>query len=186
MLLRAMRAFLKDGFEAASYEKIAKKMGLSKPSLYNTFGDKLSLFQHVLDGYAIQARAYIIGNFSNQNSLEEAAQNLLRSAATFYSQPEGPSLGCLLIGTALPASTQYDSVRETLSSFTLSLDKLLEEIIDTQYAHGAQARGQSPRLLALQISSLVFTLAVRARMGLSRKQLLVCADELAEVVGKKS
>jgi len=180
-----MQAFLKDGFEAASYEQIARDMGLSKPSLYNTFGDKLSLFQRVVDDYAMQASKQIIDNFSHQNSLEQGVQNLLRSASGFYSQPKGPSLGCLLVGTALPACTQYDGIRETLSQFTHSLDQLLEKTIDTQYAHEAHERGLSPRILAAQISSLIFALAIRARTGLSRQQLNAYADVLAETVSRK-
>jgi AcrR family transcriptional regulator len=181
-----MQIFLKEGFEATSYEKIAKEMGLSKPSLYNSFGDKPSLFQHVLEGYAITARSHIVESFSNRKTLDEAVKNLLRSAARFYSSHNGPSLGCLLVGTALPASTRYDGIRETLSNFTDSLDRLLEETVSQQYAQEAQKRGQSPRSLALQISSLVFTLAVRARTGLSQRQLISLADELAEVVAARA
>jgi AcrR family transcriptional regulator len=134
-----------DGFEAASYAQIAREMGLSKPSLYNTFGDKLSLFQRVVDDYSIRASKQIFDSFSRQDTLEQGVANLLRSAATFYSQPKGPSHGCLLVGTALPACTQYDGIRETLARFTHSLDQLLEQVIDTQYAHDAQACGMPSR-----------------------------------------
>ncbi len=185
MLLRAMQAFLNDGFEAASYEHIAREMGLSKPSLYNTFGDKLSLFKRVLDDYAIRASKQIVDSFSHQDTLEQGAQNLLRSAATFYSQPNGRSHGCLLVGTALPACTQYDDIRKILARFTQSLDQLLENVIDKQYANDAQACGLPSHILAVQISSLIFALAIRARAGLSRQQLLTYADELAETVSKK-
>ncbi len=183
VLQQAMQAFLQNGFEASSYEDIARAMGLSKPSLYNAFGDKLALFERVLGGYAAAAHGHITSNFSGEDSLENAAQNLLCSAAEFYSSPDGPSLGCLLVGTALPSTTQYDHIREMLAQFTNALELSLEDIVTQQYAKDAKRLGKTPREISLHISSLIFSLAVRARMGLSRKQLVACAEELSGLLG---
>lgn len=135
-----------------------------------------------IDDYSIRARKQILTSFTNQESLKQGVQNLLLSLAQFYSQPKGPSLGCLLIGTALPASSQYDGIRDTLSGFLSSLDRLLEESIDASYSDDALSLSKSPHLLALQISSLVYNLANRARTGLSKKQVSAYANELADLI----
>ena len=107
---------------------------------------------------------------------------MLLAAATFYSTTDGPSLGCLLIGTALPATSQYDEIRDTLISFTNRLETSLEKIIREEYDKDAVALEQHPKNIARHISSLLFALAVRARMGLSRKNLNKIALELAEFI----
>ncbi|MEO9467491.1 TetR/AcrR family transcriptional regulator [Parasphingorhabdus sp.] len=182
VLHRAAQAFLQDGFEAASYEHIAAAMGLSKPSLYNAFGNKTALFERVVSEYADQAHKFIVASFSNAKSLDQAVEDLFQGAAQFYSRPEDPSIGCLLIGTALPATSQYANIRDTLTSFTLSLETSLEEVVSSRYERDAKKIGKSPTEIATHISSLIFALAVRARMGLSREQLSDIAKKLAALI----
>ena len=182
VLQRAAKVFLNDGFEASSYESISEAMGLSKPSLYNAFGDKQALFTRVIADYSLQAHEQIVEQFAGAGTLQTACQKMLLAAATFYSTTDGPSVGCLLIGTALPASSQYDEIRDTLISFTNRLETSLEKIISEQYSQDAVALEQHPKNIARHISSLLFALAVRARMGLSRKNLNKIALELAEFI----
>lgn len=178
----AAQAFLQDGFEAASYERIAEAMGLSKPSLYNAFGNKTALFERVVSEYAEQAHGFILASFSNANTLKQGVEQLFQAAANFYSKPDDPSIGCLLIGTALPATAQYTNVRNTLSNFTVSLETSLKEVVISQYERDAEKLDKSAGEIATHISSLIFALAVRARMGLSRKQLSNTAKELAALI----
>ena len=182
VLQLAAKVFLNKGFEASSYESISEAMGLSKPSLYNAFGDKQALFKRVIADYSLQAHEQIVEQFSGAGTLLAACQNMLQAAAMFYSTPDGPSVGCLLVGTALPATSQYDEIRDTLIDFTNRLEASLEKIIREEYSNDAVALEQDPKNIARHISSLLFALAVRARMGLSRQQLNQTALELAEFI----
>lgn len=185
VLQLAAQVFLNDGFEASSYEAISGAMGLSKPSLYNAFGDKKSLFKRVVAEYSLQAHEQIIEHFSGAETLQAACQGMLMAAATFYSNPDGPSVGCLLIGTALPASSQYDEIRDTLIGFTMRMEAALEKIINEEYGKDAVALEQNPKNIAMHISSLLFALAVRARMGLSREKLKQTALEISGFITHK-
>ena len=182
VLHRAAQAFLQDGFEAASYEKIAEAMGLSKPSLYNAFGNKTELFERVISEYAQQAHGFILSSFSNADTLERGVDQVLQAAANFYSRPDDPSIGCLLIGTSLPATAQYDTIRATLSDFVLSLETSLEEVLVSRYMEDLEVLGKSSNQIALLVSSQIFSLAIRARMGLTREQLSAFASELAPMI----
>ncbi|NEZ61670.1 TetR/AcrR family transcriptional regulator [Leptolyngbyaceae cyanobacterium CCMR0082] len=182
VLQHAAKVFLNEGFEASSYESISEAMGLSKPSLYNAFGDKQALFTRVVAEYSLQAHEYIVKEFSGAGTLQAACQKMLLAAAKFYSTPDGPSVGCLLVGTALPASSQYDEIRDTLRDFTKRMETSIEKIINAEYSKDAAALDQHPKNIARHISSLLFALAVRARMGLSRKKLNQIALELAEFI----
>ena len=182
VLQLAVKIFLNEGFEASSYESISEAMGLSKPSLYNAFGDKKALFMRVIADYSLQAHEQIVEQFSGAGTLQAASQKMLIEAATFYSAPDGPSVGCLLVGTALPATSKYDEIRDTLIGFTNRLETSLEKIISEEYCQDTVALEQHPKNIAKHITSLLFALAVRARMGLSRKQLTQTALELAEFI----
>lgn len=179
VLLQAEKIFLEQGFENTSYENLALQTGLSKPSLYNAFGDKSALFEKVLSGYSVRARTAALEGFSNSDTFLDASSAFLIAAAEFYSDPQHPSRGCLLIGTALPACLHSEAVKETLSSFCSDLEAGLEHTIQDRFIADAEIRGRSPRDLALQLSSLLFMLAVKARSGLSRAELIAIARELA-------
>lgn len=184
VLLRAQQVFLNQGFEATPYEDIAASTGLSKPSLYNAFGDKTALFERAIAGYAEHAHRLIMAGFANAPNLAKAGKHMLLAAADVYAAPDRPSTGCLLVGTALPACTQNDAVRNTLSGFVASLESDLEAIIASRYGADARASGKTPRALALLVSSLLFSLAVRARAGLTRRKLRATASELANILAR--
>lgn len=181
VLARAQQLFLERGFEATSYDHVSEAVGLAKPSLYNAFGDKAALFERAIDTYAQGAHDAIIAAFANANTLSQAGRNVLLTGADVYSKPGGVSTGCLLVGTALPACAVLDAPRATLTGFIAGLEDALEQSIAARYAKDAQRAGRSPRALALLLTSLVFSLAVRARMGLSRRKLRAIAAELSEL-----
>jgi TetR/AcrR family transcriptional repressor of nem operon len=50
-LLRAMRVFWAQGYEATSVDDLCDATGLNRSSLYSTFGDKRALYLQALDRY---------------------------------------------------------------------------------------------------------------------------------------
>jgi len=178
----AAGVFLDKGFEAVSYEQLGKEIGLSKPSLYNTFGDKTAFFERVLDSYAQKALAMAKAEFEGKGNLQFGVSAYLHGAAEVYSERNSLSRGCLLIGTALPACTQPGSVRQILAEFVTALEDTLEQIIAAEYMADVEKLGRSPRQIAMLLGSVVFSLAIRARTGLSAEELHQAANELSEAI----
>ena len=57
VLHRAMEVFWTRGYEGASIQDLVKHMGINRQSIYDTFGDKHTLFLQALDRYReIQSR----------------------------------------------------------------------------------------------------------------------------------
>src|SRR5207245_10219711 len=57
VLHKAMEACWTRGYERASIQDLVKQMGINRQSIYDTFGDKHSLFLQALDRYReIQSR----------------------------------------------------------------------------------------------------------------------------------
>ncbi|MCP4933210.1 MAG: TetR/AcrR family transcriptional regulator [bacterium] len=179
VIQHAQQIFLKHGFEAVSYEQLASEVGLSKPSLYNAFGDKSALFERVLDNYAQEARSFSVAEFESGKTLEEGTKKLLLLTADIYCKPDTLSEGCLLVGTALPACSKSGNIQQILAKFIQLVEADLEGVIAKQYYEDAQFLDRAPRALAVLISSLVFSLAIRARTGVPRQELRATASELA-------
>ncbi len=64
-LQKAMEAFWARGYEATSMQDLVEHMGINRQSLYDTFGDKHSLFLKALDRYhEVETRkllAFVVG-----------------------------------------------------------------------------------------------------------------------------
>ena len=117
----------------------------------------------------------------SQQMKPEAAQVML-AAADVYAEPDKPSTGCLLVGTALPGCAQNEQLRNALSGFIASLDADLEKLIAERFGADVRALGKTARELSLLISGLLFSLAVRARTGVTRRKLRKAALELAVIL----
>lgn len=73
---KANQVFWNKGFEAASLVDLLNATGLSKSSLYGTFGDKRTLFFAAHDSYGA-ARARVMDAILNEGSAWQALETFI-------------------------------------------------------------------------------------------------------------
>ena len=90
VLAGAREVFLRDGFEGASVDKIAKVSGVSKATLYSYFSDKRRLFQEVIqaecDRMSQEIQASIDPNAPLDVALRAAANGMVRFMVSKFAQ----------------------------------------------------------------------------------------------------
>src|SRR5258708_15690625 len=92
----AVQVFCDGGFEGTSTEELLRGMGISRQSMYDTFGDKRALYLEAL-------RHYITERVANQIRILSAAASALKgleatlNAAAIAGTKEGTS-GCMGLG----------------------------------------------------------------------------------------
>ena len=105
-LERAMEAFWSKGYEATSLDDLCEGTGLSRSSLYATFGSKRNLLLRSVDRYVAQRNPQIAAVLSQPLPIRDAFAALLRQ---FIDQiVSGPgrrrcNLGVALIASLCPA-----------------------------------------------------------------------------------
>lgn len=75
-LQRAMEVFWSRGYEAASVGELVKHMGINRQSLYDTFGDKHSLYLAALDRYREVEGAKMYGVLERPGPVKRALREL--------------------------------------------------------------------------------------------------------------
>src|SRR4029453_7426577 len=105
---RALEVFWRQGYEGTALSDLTAKMGINRPSLYATFGNKEALFRKVLDRYAERPAAYI------REALEEptprpVVERALSGAVEALTDPGQPK-GCLLVQGALSCGEAADPI----------------------------------------------------------------------------
>ncbi|PSR18913.1 TetR/AcrR family transcriptional regulator [filamentous cyanobacterium CCP3] len=93
-LAGAMEVFWARGYEAASLAELLEHMGIGKKSLYDTFGNKRSLFLKALDHYAQTAVKSIRDQLLDPGSPLENLEQVLQDLQQRHSLPG--SQGCML------------------------------------------------------------------------------------------
>ena len=76
-LERALELFSKQGYAATSMADLVEHTGVSKQSLYNTFGDKRSLFLAALDRYCERSDAGLAGELARAYLVAESPAFLI-------------------------------------------------------------------------------------------------------------
>ncbi|MBT2290126.1 TetR/AcrR family transcriptional regulator [Paenibacillus albidus] len=67
VLRKAMTLFWTKGYEMTSLNDLLNVTGLSKSSLYETFGNKHDLFLRAFDLYRLERLSYLLNYLSNEN-----------------------------------------------------------------------------------------------------------------------
>jgi len=93
-LTKAMEVFWSHGYEAASLSDLLEHMGIGRKSLYDTFGNKRSLFLKALEHYAQTEVKSIRDRLLAPGSPLANIENVLQDLQQIHSLPG--SKGCML------------------------------------------------------------------------------------------
>lgn len=145
-LSKAMEVFWAHGYEAASLSELLKNMGIGKKSLYDTFGNKQSLFLKALDYYAQTTIRDIRDRLSADGSPLTNLNNLLLEWQEMHGKVG--SCGCMLGTNIADFNTDDEAIAKIMRGY-------LRQVEDAFYANftRAQALGEiesnlNPRDLA--------------------------------------
>jgi TetR/AcrR family transcriptional repressor of nem operon len=170
---RAMRLFWERGYEKTSMQDLVEHMGVHKRSMYDTFGDKHSLYLQALDRY--------IGTMGNDQrvAVEGAAGPREAMRALFASAigdgSEHP-LGCFAVNCAAETAPADGQVAGRVGgAFAFSQRLLLDLVGEAQRTGEASAR-HDPEVLAAALHNAWIGLRVQARAGLGAAELAAMVD----------
>jgi TetR/AcrR family transcriptional regulator, transcriptional repressor for nem operon len=168
-LHQAMGVFWRRGFEAATLAELLDPMGLSKSSLYGTFGGKRELFLAAFDAYR-EERARDMDRVLGEGSARVAIERFFRMIVADARAPEF-TRGCMSINQAVEMGPHDPEVRDRVEAdFQRMEDALTHAVIRGQW-DGSVVSSRPARDLA-QLLVLAFPgLQVMVRAGRDKARL---------------
>jgi len=165
----ALRVFWRKGYEGTALSDLTAAMGINRPSVYATFGNKEALFRKALDRYSERMMCY------TAEALEEAtaravAERLFVGTADLLSCPENPK-GCLVVQGALACGDEADPIRKELISRRATGEAALRERFERAKVEGDLPAGADPGDLARYVMAVMHGMSVQSAGGASRKEL---------------
>ena len=167
---RAVEMFWADGFAGVDVDRIARAVGVTKPSLYRLFGDKSSLFLHALQRYGETVGAAPLAAFSEQPNIVDAVRALLEASVKAGTMEGGPK-GCLMACVAVVQAEHSPDIRAEITRGLSALAGILERRFEREASNGALPPIPSARARSRLVVDLMQGLLLRARAGASRKDL---------------
>ncbi|MBB3113726.1 TetR/AcrR family transcriptional repressor of nem operon [Paenibacillus phyllosphaerae] len=154
-LTAAMQVFWEKGYEATSLSDLTSAMGIQRPSLYSTFGDKESLFQAALSLYAERSLAFIQKKLESAPSAKAAVLLYLQGVVS-SADGHRPELGCLCVNTMVELAPHHQG----FTQFTRVYQQQITELIQSILEKGKQSGELSETLYAPALASAIVISAV--------------------------
>ncbi|AIQ70068.1 TetR family transcriptional regulator [Paenibacillus graminis] len=133
VLGKAMNVFWQQGYEKTSMQDLVAGMGIHKRSMYDTFGDKHTLYIKSIERFAEMTASRMEGRVEGVKSAKEAIRLLFESV--IYKQETEPS-GCLLVNTAVELANHDPEATSKVNDAFLNTERLLEQLITRGQASG--------------------------------------------------
>ncbi|MEW9552157.1 TetR/AcrR family transcriptional regulator [Nonomuraea sp. NPDC050783] len=169
---RALEVFWRQGYEGTSLSDLTTAMGINRPSLYGTFGNKEELFAKVLERYVGGPGAFA-AEALEAPTVREVAERLVRGAVELTSGPGTPG-GCLNVKSVHACGPDSAPARQAAidcrKAGETALRRRLEQAPDLP-------PGQDPATLARLLHTITDGIAVQAAGGRPHDEL----SEIAEL-----
>ncbi|EAZ86753.1 TetR/AcrR family transcriptional regulator [Lysinibacillus sp. FSL M8-0216] len=129
VLEAAMQLFWEKGYEATSLSDLTSRMGIQRPSIYSTFGDKKELFEAALRRYTTSRAADIRTRLQSHVSVKQAF-------ATFFEEviqaeyTKDLSNGCFCINTMVELAPHDERFEILTREHQLYLAVIFQETIE--------------------------------------------------------
>ena len=176
----ALDVFHAKGYEAASVQDLVDATGLSRSSLYATFGDKHALYLAALDRYTAAGRERM-GTLYGCGSPLVAIRAHLEGIASGADEA-APPLGCLMTNAAAErASRDPETARRACAARTGMAD-VFERTVREAQAAGEVGAGRDARALAHFLTAAVYGLHGLQKAGADAGALGAVVDQTMAAV----
>jgi TetR/AcrR family transcriptional repressor of nem operon len=147
VLRNAMYVFWSKGFEAASLSDILAATGLSKSSLYATFGDKRELFLAAFDAYRKERLSHLHRTLKDGQPARLSIEEFFRQVLA-HSQAETRACGCMTANEAVELAPHDANIQQLVAEDFQAVEDAFTQAIARGQADGSIANRQDPRRLA--------------------------------------
>jgi TetR/AcrR family transcriptional regulator, transcriptional repressor for nem operon len=167
VLEKIQRLFLARGFNGTSVDDLVNASGLSRSSLYDTFGDKEQMFARSLANYRNHNTQLMIVKIQESTDIRQTIQEIydyLREDARLQKK-----LGCLMVNTAIELAPHQKKISYLVAENMNTLHATLTTALLQAQNRNEISNRVSPESLATLIITTVNGLRVAEKWGTEDK-----------------
>lgn len=180
VLEKALGAFLGKGYESTSIADVVAATGISRQSLYDTYGDKRALYIKALKFFCVTKFGNLTALLRKDQPVREVLIELKAMLKSMLTSKDSAS-GCLLVNSIATGGCQDDRViREMIQEAFARRDQALEALLTRGQKEGTVAKKYSAKALAQTFNTGILGLSIQARKGLPSEDMECIIDVMFE------
>ena len=170
-LQRATALFAAHGYQGTSLAMLLEATGLARQSLYNTFGDKHSLFLRALASYSAETLDWYRGQLERPGPVRATLLALLDELTEGCDDEEEDARGCLCVNSAIELAPHDPAIASLLQQHNQSQEDLFRRALMRAQQAGEIAATLDPLGTARYLLNVIAGLGVAHKAGASRERL---------------
>lgn len=185
VLRKATNMFWLKGYEGTSVQDLVDCMGINRGSLYDTFGDKHTLFLAALDYYRDDRVSTLLKILLKSTEGVGAIRQFFNTLVE-YQSGDRPSQGCLMVNATVECAIHDDEAAVKVSAHMAVLeDAFYRALLRAQRQNELAHPTQNLRAMARFFVNTANGLCVTAKTSPDRAVLQDIADVTLSVLTKK-
>ena len=178
---KAMQVFWHKGYEATSMQDLLTAMDLNRGSLYDTFGDKRTLFLKVVNRYCT---TFVGPKFTLLDQPGQALPSLRRFIGDMIDGglADPQRRGCLIANTVMELSPHEKEVAGTLRRVLKMVEDSFFNVLTRAKQQGELKDDKDPRVLARFLATMMQGTIVMIKAGASADVVKQTAETALSVV----
>ncbi|MCH9696197.1 MAG: TetR/AcrR family transcriptional regulator [Gammaproteobacteria bacterium] len=169
VLEAAMRAFWANGYESTSLSDLVAATGLHKGSLYQSFGDKHSLFLQSLNRYLDEVRECKKEALANAESPLSGIRDVLHGFIDKSGDGDCPH-GCLAVKTLVEMAPHDPEVKLIMDKHKQDMQGSMQAQLEEAQRNGELAADKSPEMITILLMVFMDGLATWGNSGASAEE----------------
>ncbi len=176
VLDQALELFRARGFKHTSFADLVDELGVSRQSLYDTYGDKQALYQTALKRYLARGLENMRGKLDNDTPVREAFAGFFEGMISGSCANGSP--GCLMVNSMVELSPHDADTRALAQTHAREIEGIFVSRLSAAQRKGEIAKSKDPVALARFFYHTILGLAVASR-ALGDKESLRQSARLA-------
>jgi TetR/AcrR family transcriptional repressor of nem operon len=168
VLNKALNLFWEKGYNGTSAQDLVDGLGISRSSLYDTYGDKYQLFKKSLLQYRKKFAGAMIEMIESSIDFEKTINEVFNYVVQ-ESLQEKFSKGCFMVNSSIELAPHNSEIAEIINSNMQDIEDALTLLMKKGQEAGQFSEKHSPRTLARFIFNTISGLRVASKSGADKK-----------------
>ena len=181
VLDQALEVFRVRGFKHTSFEDLTQGLGVSRQSIYDTYGDKNALFHAALRRYLERGLEFVGRKLDDRSPIREVLAGLSEGMNSNNCGKSSP--GCLMVNSMVELAPHDAEVRALAQKHARGVEGLLASRIGIAQREGEIDKAKDPVALARFFYHTMLGLGVASRALGERDSLRDSVRMALQVLG---
>lgn len=171
VLDKAMNLFWEKGFHATSMQDLVATLGINRASMYDTFGNKETLFDKAISKYKAQNAKRVADFLYYQTNVRQGLYLLFENSIDQVLQ-NGESKGCFVVNSSTELANSDEKIKQLCSENKLAFEQIYINYLQYGINQGQISPYKDIKAIAAYLYTLQSGIQVISKIQTDKEALL--------------